>query len=335
MTFRDHNDALRAHTSFRLFLAKHYNEIKAGWITDRYDRYGAGAASPSFVAFEHMIDDTVNADICWLSHEMMDLCQHAMADFDSTERFEFEDAFIPHGFMVLPEAFKSRDINDKIIAHRTILWRVVEHSVVILEDNPDGGVSYTFDLNRSSEGISTEPTLRISTVSHVDDPDEFTDLYQDRQEELKAMGIEWGIAHATTIPLRLVASLADTSGEGDPKSAWLTFWRVAQKLMSERIITTERQQAHRSARREAQRYGYDPAAPRVIELRRPTDRDTDPEGERLRDVNWTHRWINRGHWRQQWYPTLQTHKQIWISAYVKGPSNLPLIVRERVWVWDR
>jgi hypothetical protein len=337
MRFVDYNDALRSHTSWRRFLADSFDGLQRGWLGDRYSRYGRESTAPSAVAFQHMIDDTVNADICWVSHEMMDLVQHAMVDFDATEPFTIEDAFIPHGFMVLPEPWRSIDVNDKIIAHRVYLWRLDLHGCVILGDDisdGEGTLQYTYDLNRAVDGV-VEPTLRISTISHVDDEDDFSDHNPEILSRLRERGVNWGIAHTTTIPLRLVASARDVAGEGDKKAGWLTFWRVTQKLMAERIITSERRQAARQARRDAQRYGYDPAAPRVIELRRPTERDSDPEGDRLRDVNWTHRWINRGHWRQQPYPSLGVTKQIWISAYVKGPSDLPLIVRERVWKFDR
>lgn len=145
----------------------------------------------------------------------------------------------------------------------------------------------------------------------------------------------FNIAHATSIPLGMLHDRRQTTGEGDRTASWLRFWRVTQALMAETIVTSERRKAARPARREAQRAGLDAGAPRVIELRRPRSHEADPEGERLRDVNWTHRWIVRGHWRQQPYPSLGITKQRWIGAYEKGPENLPLVIRERVWNWDR
>jgi hypothetical protein len=43
----------------------------------------------------------------------------------------------------------------------------------------------------------------------------------------------------------------------------------------------------------------------------------------------------RGHWRNQWYPSLNAHRQRWISPYVKGPEDEELVLKDRVWVWDR
>lgn len=45
-----------------------------------------------------------------------------------------------------------------------------------------------------------------------------------------------------------------------------------------------------------------------------------------------HRWIVRGHWRQQPYPSLGegVTKPIWIAAYVKGPEGAPLLTSPKV-----
>jgi hypothetical protein len=51
----------------------------------------------------------------------------------------------------------------------------------------------------------------------------------------------------------------------------------------------------------------------------------EPESE----ANYSHRFIVSGHWRNQWYASGQVHRQIWISPYVKGPEDQPLVVRPR------
>lgn len=336
LRFRDHNDALAAHTDWRRYISEAINPTARGWLGDRNARYGIEAMMPSAIGFRFMVRDTVSAETCWMSHEMMDLVQHAMEGFDRRQEFTVEDAFIPHGFLVLPEPWLSADVHGKSMAQRAMLWKLDEHGAVRLGDSDDDTISYTYDTRLASEpGASIMPTLRITTLSHTWDEDDYTAEYADQHDMLKAAGIEWGVAHTTAIPLPLVSRVGDVGGEGDPQAGWLTFWRVTQALMAETIVTSERRKAARPVRREAQRLGYDFGAPRVIELRRPRQHEADPEGERVRDVNWTHRWIVRGHWRQQWYPSLKGHRQRWIGAYEKGPDNLPLVIRERVWNWDR
>lgn len=42
------------------------------------------------------------------------------------------------------------------------------------------------------------------------------------------------------------------------------------------------------------------------------------------------RFLVSGHWRRQWYPSLQTHKPKWINPYVKGPEDAPFVAKETV-----
>lgn len=60
---------------------------------------------------------------------------------------------------------------------------------------------------------------------------------------------------------------------------------------------------------------------RVITLRRAT---IDPTGS-SRDVHWMHRWIVRGHWRNQWFPKAERNAPVWIHPHVKGPDDLPFL----------
>lgn len=60
----------------------------------------------------------------------------------------------------------------------------------------------------------------------------------------------------------------------------------------------------------------------------PTDDSTDRQ--------YRHRWVVRGHWRQQTHgPQHSLRRRTWIPAYVKGPDGAPLLARERVNVWRR
>lgn len=45
---------------------------------------------------------------------------------------------------------------------------------------------------------------------------------------------------------------------------------------------------------------------------------------------YSHRWVVRGHWRRQWYPSLNRHVPIWITDYIAGPADLPIEHRDKV-----
>jgi hypothetical protein len=49
-------------------------------------------------------------------------------------------------------------------------------------------------------------------------------------------------------------------------------------------------------------------------------------------VEWSRRWMVRGHWRLQPYgPERALRRPVWIDPYVKGPEDKPLDVRPTIW----
>lgn len=51
---------------------------------------------------------------------------------------------------------------------------------------------------------------------------------------------------------------------------------------------------------------------------------------------YTHRWMVRGHWRNQPHGPNRSKRSIrWIPSYIKGPAGKPLRETERVWAWRR
>lgn len=65
------------------------------------------------------------------------------------------------------------------------------------------------------------------------------------------------------------------------------------------------------------------------------------EAEREQEAReYSHRWIVRGHMRNQPFGSRtaeggQRHERIWIAPYIKGPEDKPLVVKDRVQVWRR
>jgi hypothetical protein len=84
-----------------------------------------------------------------------------------------------------------------------------------------------------------------------------------------------------------------------------------------------------------QRDGRPPPEVAIVDLRhiyRP-DRADDDAGD---GRTWRHRWVVRGHWRNQAHgPGRAQRRRIYVPSYVKGPDGAPLLDRERVNVWRR
>ena len=64
----------------------------------------------------------------------------------------------------------------------------------------------------------------------------------------------------------------------------------------------------------------------LITLRRKSVKKDDEEPMK---VEWSRRWIVRGHWRRQWYPSLKRHDWKYIYECIKGPEDKPLVITER------
>lgn len=108
--------------------------------------------------------------------------------------------------------------------------------------------------------------------------------------------------------------------------------RAALLLMQQPLADSSDIEPDRAARKRLARAGHEPAAVRVIELRRPKTSSSTPS-ETSREYH--HRWITRGHWRQQWHPKRQLHRPVWIAPHIKGPEGAPLIGGEKVYALKR
>jgi hypothetical protein len=94
-------------------------------------------------------------------------------------------------------------------------------------------------------------------------------------------------------------------------------------FMEQRILITPQHRAERHTRKRLERNGWqhEPLV-RVVELRRKQAK-SQHDGEH-EAIDWSHQWIVSGHWRQQWYPSLNANQPRWIMPYVKGPEDKPL-----------
>lgn len=93
-------------------------------------------------------------------------------------------------------------------------------------------------------------------------------------------------------------------------------------FIQQRILVPSRQRPERSTRRRLERENREISEVNVIHLRHLIHK-LHKEGED-EPVDWTCQWIVRGHWRDQWYPSIHRNQPIWIAPYLKGPEDKPL-----------
>lgn len=103
-------------------------------------------------------------------------------------------------------------------------------------------------------------------------------------------------------------------------------------LLNQTIVTTTEEPLDRPARRRAGRRGIPPKVV-TIKLRRSANTNR-REGES--NIEWSHRWVVRGHWRWQACGVgRKDRRRIWIAPFVKGPENAPLFVTDKVYDLSR
>lgn len=91
----------------------------------------------------------------------------------------------------------------------------------------------------------------------------------------------------------------------------------------QRLVVVRRETIDRAARRRLERTHpeHQPIV-RVVELRA-RDAVTRTAGE-PQAVDWSCRWLVRGHWRRQYFPLAEANRPIWVGPHLKGPDDKPL-----------
>jgi len=92
-------------------------------------------------------------------------------------------------------------------------------------------------------------------------------------------------------------------------------------FIEQEILTAHPERASRAARRRLGKVPHVSLEARVVKLRRARAPGGPEHGD---GVEWSCRWLVRGHWRNQFYSSDQSHRPIWITPHVKGPDGLPL-----------
>lgn len=104
---------------------------------------------------------------------------------------------------------------------------------------------------------------------------------------------------------------------------------MANPAVAERTTTAPKTPAARKAAKKGQT-----STVTVVDLRAPRHVDTGETSKTGRV--YTHRWIVRGHWRNQAHGKNHAQRRItWVPSYTKGPAGKPLKETERVWAWRR
>jgi hypothetical protein len=250
--------------------------------------------------------------------EMSMLVQHAADSLSSEDRVDVGLAPTGCGFVRFERPLPVHDVRGEVLKANWMTW---------------GPATYRAT---SAFGQEVEKAAVMMTLwNDLDDPDEAAEqLFRDLGER-KVRGAvgRWGmIGYVMMVDgMSMGPPTADPDAEtqariiaeGDTPTSFTNGRRYAHALwlLLQQTVTVSTQEhvAARSLR----------AAQRMIELRRHVGMERG-HGESV--VEWSHRWLVRGHWRWQAYgPGRTERRRIWIAPFVKGPEDKPFAVTDRVY----
>jgi hypothetical protein len=292
-----------------------------------------------------IVDVGLNAECFFVKDEMTDLILFASSKLDETDEIDLSLVPADRGFAYFEKPLPVQDVRGREMLINLILWKKVfgEDGKMALS------VSYWNDSQTNPDDLAKEILKNPNDVTRllgrfhwvscrsvfqhqrlgkeelIADENELSAI---RKLTFKENGIEliseeeWENYKATKI----------TPATNTTRLMWSYFLIMSQTLTE----VSKHQPENRAQRKRIEREKL-PAEFVVVQFRkrRYINADTDETHEESA-VEWSHRWIVGGHWRWQPYKdpiskgTIK--KRIWISPYVKGPEDKPLIAKSKVFV---
>lgn len=249
-----------------------------------------------------------------------------------------------HGFVLIPGGLSSIDVRGWITRTNAVQWASFGGSVKIcfLTDKYDPADQKRLELEGLSKGawermprytllhmaeIEFGKPLPVSLGPDTLIPPEYgvRVIHQENPDGTYNVAV---VSDKGYSPEEL-QELFSFDTRTDPTLRWLvTMWR----LMQQPLTSVEKEFPSRQMRRQLERKNAKDRHVSVITLRRKPER-----GHGDSEVQWSHRWLTRGHWRRQPYKEdgETVYRHIWIHAHLKGPEDKPLLVREHVYSLQR
>lgn len=326
--------------------SKHGAEYAHGFAQDVRDKGRQGVA---LYEATHIIETAKlqRAEPVWVDANILDLVDYARQSFQPEVMLP-TDLFTSEGFAFFERPVFVEDVNGKQACFRAMSWGPVDivdrpsehvpdqqlhiclYSHLDDDDDYSTGMREKFVAAAKARGMSARDMHRLVwgstrlSMFHVGmvpfgmtPEDVYSELTPEQQNLPSARGL-------------LALEQDDKGGMVEADDSWRNTWAFIQvffRLAQQRIATVTSETGDRHARKRIARMKGKPAhigGVQVVTLRRPKR----PVGEDhvAHSVDWKHRWVVEGHWRNQFYPSTKTHRQIWIAPYVKGPEDADLVL---------
>ena len=278
-------------------------------------------------AYPFYLDVLENGDTFFMNNRFCDLVDHARKTVPDDLAFDPEWMQSKQGWLFLsdpfevPELEENKEITEeekdrvkKSLRVAAIGWRQLPAGVITangLDPTSPGRKilegSYQFVCFQSREAIDPNKEGYLCWSWFMLCPG---DKLVDRIHEYEKTATDGFGAYANS---------RETDEMHEMRWIFSAFYLMAQKLAVSVKHETDRHTRRRNERDKT------PVTPfiKVITLRR-LEEDKKRQGANRGEIEWNWCWAVRGHWRNQYYPSTDEHKPVFVESYVKGDMSKPL-----------
>lgn len=297
-----------------------------------YDKADTGE-----VVWRRMVAAVETGYAFYVAPQMSALVTAAAESLPDEEPTLVSDPPTPQGFVWIPGGLTTLDVRGRVLVYNAALWTVYGGQVFVwwLTDKYDENDMTNFELRSgaSESAWARFPTLTTNGEARL----RFNQPVPKMLGQTKVLPPEVQKSLRYEPDKGLVAWFDQGMG-ADELQEWMTpqigpdtcaRWLLAcWRLMQQSLTSLIDEELPKGVRKAGRRAGLPTDRVTVIDLRTKPSRGT---GES--EVEWTHRWLRRGHWRQQPYKEdgVWMKKTIWIHPTVCGPEGLPLVIRDHVY----
>lgn len=289
------------------------------------DLMGLANPTPEQLAFARTIaavhrDTLANSQLFLADPDMVDLLDTAAPTMPDQELHE-TDIITPNGFVYFAEPLPDRSGVAPEIPIQAMSWAYIPPDSPLVVEREAGA------------------SILITAYVSVRDSLEMRGMLGPGREI--APGTPKYVANSTV--MWTIGTLIGTVfGDAPPSEGYTpgfyqrvmaAFWTLAQQ--PKMTTTSQAAPGQPTDQRRNRRAGViDPNAPvHVIRLHHaPTYDTSSPARSTPGDRHVKVRFVVRGFWRSQWYPSVQQHRHIWIDSHWRGPEDAPVVGGERIFL---
>lgn len=270
-----------------------------------------------------------------VAEEIIDVLEHG-AETIPEFVLELSDIPAPAGFVWLERPIVFPDRHDRTLVVRAFGWHVTK-----LRGNLEEDRSAIAEIAEVSPALAVAAELARREGREVMCCVVWTDP-TDERDHLHAKYAEESMHDVTRAPHDLMSMIVgfweigrsewyDLSSERFGKLV-LTFLR----FIEEPWVDYRQMVPHRHQRKRAVRTRRAEPQVHVVQLRRALSRGGKSGRGGGPPVEWDHRWLVRGHWRNQACgPGRKDRRPRYIPEHIKGPEDKPLVVHDKIFSVDR